>query len=312
MTLSNKHNLHACWENLALYSQKDRERELKDFAEVDVFSATDLLRPPRELQLAQQHHDKINTDVSNQIDLLIGTAIHAHLAKCAPQGALTEKRYSMSFGTSEGRSVKLTGKIDVFYQGILTDFKSGKVARYSKGVPFENEAQLNIYRYLMHHHGIEVDELEVSVWYKDWSVAIHEAKTAKRQNYPEAPIERLRVPAWSIPDTHDYIEQRFAKHIAAKTQLPLCSDEERWLRDQKWKVKKEGRVNAVRVFETKDDAEKFLEAPINPAGRPYAKSEKNKFYIEYEQGAYVKCMHFCSAASVCEQNNNNPIKAFLE
>ena len=47
------------------------------------------------------------------------------------------------------------------------------------------------------------------------------------------------------------MKERIAAHEEARAgNLPDCTDEERWLRDDKFAVMKEKRVRAVRVFDS--------------------------------------------------------------
>ena len=41
--------------------------------------------------------------------------------------------------------------------------------------------------------------------------------------------------------------------------LPDCSDEDRWKKDDTWRVMKKGRKSALRVLYSNEDAEQYIE-----------------------------------------------------
>jgi hypothetical protein len=91
-----------------------------------------------------------------------------------------------------------------------------------------------------------------------------------------------------------YIRERLEMHREAKMRadfgedLQNCSDEERWMSETIFAVKKEGRKTAVRIFKTVEEAK--------------ALAEKEKGYVEIRRGEPKRCAgNYCGVAQWCEQ-----------
>jgi hypothetical protein len=101
-------------------------------------------------------------------------------------------------------------------------------------------------------------------------------------------------------EVEKYIKERIELHRQAKVdadwdnELIHCTDEERWTRETKFAVKKEGRKTAVRVLDTQEEADALLaEMPA-----------KDKGFIEIRKGESVRCTgNFCGVAKWCSQFN---------
>ena len=65
--------------------------------------------------------------------------------------------------------VKVSGQIDYFKDGVLTDYKVTSAWKLVDGVPLEWHDQLNAYALLLEENGITVKELQVVVLLRDWS-----------------------------------------------------------------------------------------------------------------------------------------------
>ena len=87
-------------------------------------------------------------------------------------------------------------------------------------------------------------------------------------------------------------------------KLPLCTDEERWLRDTAYAVIKRNKPqkhqrigdwpknnNAFSKFETEEDAELFIQNT----------SEKEEMKIEKRIGTPKKCNQYCPVVTFCSQ-----------
>jgi len=119
-----------------------------------------------------------------------------------------------------------------------------------------------------------------------------------KPSYPQAPIQVIAIPMWSTERAEAYIKERINLHRDAKVnadwdeELPLCTEDERWVRETKYAVKKEGRKTAVRVFDTEEEAQALLaEMPV-----------KDKGFIETRKGEAVRCTgNFCGVNQWCTQ-----------
>ena len=250
------------------------------------YSATGLLRPPRMAALFDDPDNIIFRDVSENLWTLFGTAVHSILEDSKHPDFITEERLYCSVS-----GVKLSGAIDVQHiqkdgTRILQDYKTRKA--YGVMNNDSDEKQLNIYAYIAHKNGIEVSGLQIINFIKDWSR--HEAE--RKPDYPPHDIFIQDIPLWPIEQTEAFVMERIAAHEEARAgNLPDCTDEERWLRDDKFAVMKEKRVRAVRVFDSQEEAETFIAA----------QKDADKHTIDHRRGQPIRCEQFCDVADYCDQ-----------
>ena len=250
------------------------------------YSATGLLRPPRMAALFDDPDNIIFRDVSETLWTLFGTAVHSILEDSKHPDFITEERLYCSVS-----GVKLSGAIDVQHiqkdgTRILQDYKTRKA--YGVMNNDSDEKQLNIYAYIAHKNGIEVSGLQIINFIKDWNR--HEAE--RKPDYPPHDIFIQDIPLWPIEQTEAFVMERIAAHEEARAgNLPDCTDEERWLRDDKFAVMKEKRVRAVRVFDSQEEAETFIAA----------QKDADKHTIDHRRGQPIRCEQFCDVADYCDQ-----------
>jgi len=133
--------------------------------------------------------------------------------------------------------------------------------------------------------------------YKAQSVPLlkdHSKRKAKREkSYPRLPVKKVLFEFTNkdFANIEEWLWGRFKEiEIAEKLsddELPLCTYEERFNKGDKYAVMKEGRKTALRVLDSKEEAEKW--------------SEKNGKgdYIEVRKGEDVKCIDYCFANQFC-------------
>ena len=250
------------------------------------YSATGLLRPPRMAALFDDPDNIVFRDVSENLWTLFGTAVHSILEDSKHPDFITEERLYCSVS-----GVKLSGAIDVQHiqkdgTRILQDYKTRKA--YGVMNNDSDEKQLNIYAYIAHKNGIKVSGLQVINFVKDWSR--HEAE--RKPDYPPQDIFIQNIPLWPTEQSEAFVMERIAAHEEARAgNLPDCTDEERWLRDDKFAVMKEKRVRAVRVFDSQEEAETFIAA----------QKDADKHTIDHRRGQPIRCEQFCDVADYCDQ-----------
>ena len=250
------------------------------------YSATGLLRPPRMAALFDDPDNIMFRDVSENLWTLFGTAVHSILEDSKHPDFITEERLYCSVS-----GVKLSGAIDVQHiqkdgTRILQDYKTRKA--YGVMNNDSDEKQLNIYAYIAHKNGIKVSGLQIINFVKDWSR--HEAE--RKPDYPPQDIFIQNIPLWPIEQTEAFVVERIAAHEEARAgNLPDCTDEERWLREDKFAVMKEKRVRAVRVFDSQEEAETFIAA----------QKDADKHTIDHRRGQPIRCEQFCDVADYCDQ-----------
>jgi hypothetical protein len=115
-----------------------------------------------------------------------------------------------------------------------------------------------------------------------------------REAYPAAPICIVDVPLWDSVKTEMYIRERLEMHRESKMRadfeedLQNCSNEERWMSETTFAVKREGRKTAIRVFKTIEEATEL--------------AEKEKGYVETRLGEPKRCTgDFCGVSQWCAQ-----------
>ena len=268
---------------LALASRDDYTKGKADY------SVTEIISPPRIQRLRRKHWDDMEQDVADMLWSLMGSALHVVAERSQVENHVTEERLMTQFG-----SITLSGAIDL--QKIvngkvqITDYKftSAWALRADK---FEWTAQQNIYAYLVREcKGLEVEGIQICALIRDWSRRDAQYKA----DYPPAPIQVVDLPLWEHEKTRAYIEERIALHNDAKAkadwgeELPTCTDEERWIRTSTYAVKKEGRKTAIRVFESKEEADNL--------------AKKENGYVEFRPGEPIRCTgNFCGVSKWCSQ-----------
>lgn len=281
MKITNKFNVP---DTLVALAQKDYYTKGK----AD-FSVTEIISPPRVQRLRRKYWDQMESDVSDMLWQLLGSALHVVADRGQAEDCITEERLYVDID-----GITLSGAIDIQKitpQGIvITDYKftSAWALRQDK---FEWMAQQNIYAWMVNKVKQEkIAGVQICALIRDWSRREAQVKA----DYPQAPIQVINLPLWEFDKTEEYIRERINLHRDSKVaadfeeELPFCTDDEKWMRETKYAVKKEGRKTAVRVFDE----------PV--AAGELAKEVKG--FIEIRKGEAVRCTgNFCGVAQWCSQ-----------
>ena len=220
------------------------------------YSATTLLKGIREILLEKRHWQDIEIDVSDNIWALFGTAVHSVL-----ENQKTSEFKEELFSAEVSKS-KVTGRADSYCleNEILTDYKTASTWKVRFADFSDWKKQGLIYAWLMRENGLTVKKCRFIALLKD-----HSKTQAKReQDYPQSPVYvyEFDVTEKELEETEKLILEKIAsieKNIGIQDDdLPECTAEERWATQDKFAVMKEGRKTAVRVFDTKDEAEEKL------------------------------------------------------
>jgi hypothetical protein len=100
-------------------------------------------------------------------------------------------------------------------------------------------------------------------------------------------VFRSDVAADLIADLSNKIQEILQYKDALDDEIPFCTPEQRWERDECWAIMKKGRKSAVKRHFKKFDAEQHL-----------AVLDANH-YIEHRPGVPVKCLDYCVCAEKC-------------
>ena len=258
-------------------------------------SVTQLIDSPRKRILCAEYDDQIEEDASDLVWRVFGTAVH-HIFEEQASGAYTpEERL---FAEVDGWVI--SGAIDIQKDEgnahvTLSDYKTTSVWSVIFGKK-EWHNQLNFYAWLVEQaRPVTVKALKVVAVLRDWKK--REAEKDPK-NYPAAPIIVVDIPLWTEGERDNYVRERVRIHQDAEfdrltgADLPFCTPEERWVRPSKVAVMKGKNKRAVRVFDSKEDAEQLV-ADSDPA---------DKLWVEERVGEAVRCAQgYCGAAPWCNQ-----------
>jgi hypothetical protein len=279
MQVTNVHNLPEPLVTLAR-----REYYSKGAAQ---YSVTEIMSPPKIRRMREKYDDQIVTDVSSMLWSLLGSALHVVMERGETAGWIQEERLF-----TEVDGVTISGAIDLQEEGeggvTIYDYKytSAWAVMQEKE---EWAQQLNIYKWLVETvKQRKVVGLKICAMVRDYS------KHDLREAYPAAPICVVDIPLWDSVKTEMYIRERLEMHRESKMRadfeedLQNCSNEERWMSETTFAVKREGRKTAIRVFKTIEEATEL--------------AEKEKGYVETRLGEPKRCTgDFCGVSQWCAQ-----------
>ena len=248
------------------------------------YSATTLLKGGCEVMLLERHYDELEVDASDSIWAVFGSAVHSIFEK-QKSGTIKEAFYSADVSHS-----KVTGRVDSYDPDtkILHDFKTGSVWK----VQFEDfedwRKQGLIYAWLMKQNGVEVKRCEFIALLKDHS----KSKAKTDSNYPQLPtyIYKFDVTEEALAEIEQFIFDKVSEFEKAELlpdeELPPCSASERWATEDKWAIMKAGRKTALKVCNSKEEAESLMK-------------ELGGTDIEFRQGESKKCNDYCACSNLC-------------
>lgn len=259
------------------------------FAETDTghneIRVTRLIDAPRIRQLCVRQDAVIEDEVSDNLWALLGHAVHEVMRK---YGDTTEKELR-----ADCNGYTITGHVDLITnEGCIHDYKCTSAWSFILGkedVKPEWEAQLNVYAWLCRKNGIEVKKLQIDAILRDYS----QTQKERQPDYPDCPFIVKKVRLWTLEEQDKYVSERVALHKAAEIrddkELEDCTIQERWERAATFAVKKVGRKTAVKLFDTLEDANKFISEA----------SDSRDLTIEERPGKSVRCLSYCPARKVC-------------
>jgi hypothetical protein len=248
-------------------------------------SVTELIAPPQLVALKRIHADELESDASDMVWSLFGSAVHTILEQGADDEHLLEERL---FHRVHDWTV--SGAVDVqrLRDGGVDILDYKVVKAYSvMNEKIEWEMQLNCYAYLVRHvKKMPVHSLAIVAIVRDWS----RREAQRSADYPQSPVVVVPVNRWSDEEQDAYVEGRIGLHQQAYAALHIggevqpCTPQEMWEKPTSWALMKEGRKTAVKVHWDK--------APEVP---------DEKHYIEVRDGERTRCKSFCPVNKFCTQ-----------
>jgi len=283
MIITNKYNLPQTFVNIMR-----RPTYTKGKANL---SATELINSPRIVQLRKLHEDKIETDVTEMVWSIFGTAIHGVLEHGKDENHLVEERLH-----TEIDGWKISGAIDlqiVNEDGSITinDYKT--CAAWSvMNEKIDWEYQLNIYAWLVERvKKTPVSKLEIVAIIRDWN----RRDVVSKAGYPDAPIKVVPIQLWPFDHREKFIQEQITLHsnalfeLETGAELPHCTPDQMWEKATTYAVKKIGGIKARNVCATQEEAA----GKIAEYGKDYE--------IEVRPGERTRCANFCSVRDFCSQ-----------
>lgn len=256
------------------------------------YSVTEIISPPRIQRLRQKHWAEMEQDVSDMTWSLMGTMAHNLLENKTPDGMTAEQRLYV-----EVDGVILSGAMDLQEDDggdvKITDYKftSAWALREDK---VEWIWQQNIYAWMVQKlTGKKVSSINICAFIRDWS----RREASFKPEYPQASAQMVPIALLSTIEVEAYIKERIELHRLAKVsadfdeELPLCSEDERWVRETKFAVLKEGGKRAISggIFDTEAEAQALV------AATP-------KTFIQVRKGEAIRCVNnFCGVSKWCSQ-----------
>lgn len=251
------------------------------------YSVTELMSPPKIRRMREQYDEEMEVDATKLIASQLGTFMHARLEGKSVEGYTNEERI---FHSIDG--ITISGAVDLQEHTddgiVIIDYKFVKAWSVMRSKD-DWVTQLNIYKWLVETvKKQKVCGLKICAIIKDYS------PHSNQEGYPEAEAVMIDIPMWDSVTTETYVRQRLDMHRVAKQaqefgeDLEPCTDEDRWMSETIYAVKREGRKTAIRVFKSIEEATEL--------------AEKEKGYVEERKGEPRRCIgDFCGVSKWCKQ-----------
>lgn len=250
------------------------------------YSCTELVKPTRMMLLNRRFYDKIVYDVGDAIYQMEGTIVHYILEEVEIEDPVVfkERRLKMEVGDSN-----ISGCVDLYENpGIITDWKFTAKFNATKKHNPEFDAQININSHLIRKYRLPIKEGYIYAIIRDWKKGM----IAHDPTYPKIAFRKIPISIWEPGKTESYINRRIdlaeIYRDAQVKDMPLCTPEERWVRDENWGAIKVGNTRATKTFKIPGEAEEW------------AAGKKDKFEIEYRPGTDVRCRDWCPVKEYCD------------
>jgi hypothetical protein len=254
-------------------------------------SATTLLNGIKQIVLTERHWDEIEEDVSDRFWAILGTAVHS-LLEHEGDNEFTEESLS-----TEVNGIFVTGRIDNYNMetATITDYKTASVWKVIYRNFEDWKKQGMIYAWLLERNNLLIERCRFLALLKDHS----KTEARRKSDYPQVPIYlyEFDVTMGDILSIDNFISEKVMGYVhtigVADDDIPPCTPEERWEKPAKYAVRKEGRKSAVRVLDSKDEAEQMAAS----LGKGHS--------VETRPGESVRCMGYCSCREFCNFYRDN-------
>lgn len=253
------------------------------------YSVTALLKGTCHAILERRHYDEIEKDVSEMIWMIFGSATHKILEES--QETIDQlKEDKLVIDLPNG--YKLSGIFDLYDNKTktVTDYKTASVNKVLFNDWEDYRKQTLMYCWMLRNIGFNAQRGEVVALLKDHS----KTKADVQADYPDVPVYRI---GWTFNDDdfkeiEEYILNKFEEiHDCEQMEskdLPHCTPQERWHKDDKYAVTKIGNKKAKKLCNSKEEAELYIDA-----------NELKGYAIEKREGADMRCDKYCDVNQWC-------------
>lgn len=283
MHITNNYNLPQALVDLV----KDSQFKPKNHS----YSATTLLMNNREILLQKRHDDEITKDVSDMVNLVLGTATHSLIEKFDKTGMA-----EMFLKQEILPGWYLTGKCDLYDEKncTLVDYKTASVWKVQYQDFEDWKMQGLIYAWLLTKSGKYVGELKFHAILKDWTARDKRKADLTGDSYPETQVYTwsYKILTQDLENVEIFIKTRFNELVALEhtpdSELPDCSDT--WYTGDKYAVYKDDKAaRALRVLDSEQEARDYIANKCNGIG-----------IVKYREGEHRKCQDYCNCCAFCK------------
>ena len=252
--------------------------------------------------LSNRYRQRAKKDnVSKIIASLVGNGVHDQLQRYLRDEARVNNNWLIErrlLSVIDG--VRVSGRFDALYNfEELYDIKVTKAYKAVKGDYSEWEQQLNAYDWMLWKDGIFIKSLKIFMVVSDWNKG-----DAWQDVYPDTNINIIGIKKWDRSKQEEWLTTRVdlwksTKNLA-DSDLPLCTNEERWATKSIWKLYRTPKlVRASKVFPIESRAKGYLKACQRKEPTKWA----NAIIREEAGGLWRRC-GWCDAAPFCIQYKN--------
>lgn len=282
MKITNDHGLPEALYTAIVNSEKEYSgpRNIED-----KISCTTLIGPPRIHFLRVRHNDELVEDAASRIWSLMGTLMHSLMEKSDDTNVLVEERQEKVVD-----GVTISGQADrITNDGSFEDYKFTtmySVVGKAEAKP-EWVLQLNVLNWIFHDI-FKAQAMIIHAILRDWSKGKHKKDPV---GVPAVQYKKVIITdIWPIEKADKYVRERVALFKSCKplsdNDLPKCTSEDMWAKEDIWAIMKPGRVSAVKLCYSEQEAKDSC-----PSGHS----------IVVRPGERIRCSDYCNVSCVCNQ-----------
>lgn len=277
MKITNKYNLPEAMVDLV---QKDLHEPSENYG------VTTLLKPTRMTILERRHWNEMEEDVSNMVNVTLGSAVHS----------LLEKMDKTGFAEMKLKEGKLVGVVDLYDKENFTivDYKTATCWKIIYKDFDDWKWQGLMYAHLLTKAGHYVKALKFHAILKDWSPRDKRQADLKGNFYPETQVYTWyhEITTEELKLAEDFINQKLdlLERAEKVSDDELYDCEDTWYTGDKYAVyKKSTDARAQRILDTEEEAKDYITNKMNGVGE-----------IVYRQGEHRRCQDYCPVCKWCK------------